>query len=445
MHVVFPMVCIPLHNRRDVRVMQINASTEAFEERRQSAFRINLADILQHVGPGQYQFIGVVSKAWHGLVHTVPSVNPVDTVTVLSRMTTYDAVFASTSRCRWALDTGFELGKKSATHAAGLLASIETLTMILEKLRPHTLVKTIISNRSIEVLQWAMTHMDSKNFDKGDEEGTKWYMCNEPWCTAAGFGNLQALQLLATHHTLRTSTDLIACAADSSHWHVVDYLRAQPEIERDDKSSLICLQAEARDQRVDIAQFLLKDHHKNEVHAVYRGSIHSGNIDKVRLLQRLYDEHFDITDGDFDEAVKGGHLYMCIYLVDNSSSEIIDDSSLLTAAELGHTHILKWGVNLVREQRSVNVRSLILRVACSTGCVDTLQFLYPHLPAEGNTAGFTHGLSYAAVRGFLEAAKWFKEKGGCWPSTLGDGSANWPNHLVEWARRENCTAPLHIT
>src|SRR6185437_3479680 len=97
-----------------------------------------------------------------------------------------------------------------------------------------------------------------------------------------------------------------------------------------------------------------------------------------------------ITNQEVDEAVKGGHLDMCIYLVDNSSSEIIDDSSLLTAAELGHTHILKWGVNLVREQRSVNVPALILRVACYTGCVDTLQFLYPHLPAEGNTAGFTH-------------------------------------------------------
>eukprot|EP00953_Heterococcus_sp_UTEX-ZZ885_P013914 7936-Heterococcus_DN1.PRE.6 len=271
-------------------------------------------------------------------------------------------------------------------------------------------------------------------------------MCNEPWCTAVGAGNLPALQLLATKHTLRTSTQLIACAADSSQWRVVDYLRAQPEIERDNESILICLQAEARDQRIDIAQFLLKEHHnKDEVHAIYRGSVHSGNIDKVRSLQRLFDEHFDITGDDFDEAVKGGHLDMCIYLVDNSSIEIIDDSSLLTAAELGHTDILKWGVNLVREQRSVEVRSLILRVACSTDCVDTLHFLYPHLPAEGNTAGFTHCLRYAAMGGFLEAAKWCKAKGACWPSTLGGGSANWPNHLVEWARSENCTAPLHIT
>jgi hypothetical protein len=438
--------------------MQMDASTEAFEERRQRAFRINLVDILQHVGPGQYQFIGGVSKAWHALVHSVPSVNrkrrysydeyfrsTVDTVTVLSRMTTYDAVFASTSRCRWALDTGFKFVQKSATRGAGVLASIETLTMILEQLEPHTLVETIIENRSIEVLQWALTHMDSIHFDKGEEEGSMWYIRNEPWSTAVGAGNLQALQLLATHHTLRTSTDLIAIAAGSSQWHVVDYLRAQPEIERDDESSLICLHAEARDQRIDIAQFLLKEPHKNEVNEVYMGSVQSGNIDKVRSLQRLFDEHFDITNQEVDEAVKGGHLDMCIYLVDNSSSEIIDDSSLLTAAELGHTHILKCGVNLVREQRSVNVPALLLRVACYTGCVDTLQFLYPHLPAEGNTAGFTHGLSYAAVRGFLEAAKWFKEKGGSWPSRLGDESANWPKHLVEWARSENCTAPLHIT
>jgi hypothetical protein len=439
--------------------IQINASIEAFEERRQRAFRTNLADILQYVGPGQYQFLGTVSKAWHGLVHTVPSVNrkrrysydkyfrsTIDTVTVLSRMTTYDAVFASTSRCRWALDTGFELGKKSATRGAGALASIETLTMILGKLSPHALVETIIMHRSIDVLQWALTHMDSTNFDKGEEESTKWYMCNEPWCTAVIAGNLQALQLLAAHHTLRASEQLIAIAATSSHWHVVDYLRAQPEIERDNECSLMCLHAEARDQRIDIAQFLLKEpHNKDEVNEVYMGSVQSGNIDKVRSLQRLFDEHFEITNQEVDEAVKGGHLDMCIYLVDNSSSESIDVSSILTAAELGHTHILKWGVNLVREQRSVEVRSLLLQVACYTGCVDTLQFLYPHLPAEGNTAGFTHCLNHAAVRGFLEAAKWFKAKGGSWPSTLGLESANWPQHLVEWAQSENCTSPLHIT
>jgi hypothetical protein len=452
--------------------MQINASTEAFEERRQRAFRINLADILQHVGPGQYQFIGVVSKAWHALVHSVPSVNrkrrysndkyfrsTIDTVTVLSRMTTYDAVFASTSRCHWALDTGLELGPKSATRGAGMYASIDTLTMIAEKLIPQTLIETIIIDRSIEVLQWALNH-----FDLGDGDTM---MMRQHWATAAATGNLHTLQLLATKHTLSASPGLIAGLASISQWHVVEYLRAQVSgVEwRDVHKMWSWLHSEARDERLDIDQFLLEHLRtqdeaemcvgipqweleqlaQDEVEAVYRGSVRSGNIYKVRSLQRLFDDHCELTVNEFEEAVKGGHLDMCIYLVDNSSSDIIDNSSLLTAAELGHTHILKWGVNLVREQRSVEVRSLLLRVACSTGCVDTLQFLYPHLPAEGNTAGFTHCLNHAAIRGFWEAAKWFKEKGGSWPSTLGGESANWPQQLVEWARRENCTAPLHIT
>jgi hypothetical protein len=248
----------PAKQENKKKAMKKNGSTESFDERRQRALSINLAEILQFVGPGQFQFDGLVSKAWHALIHTVSSVNrkkrhhysdtsTVDTFTVLSRMTTYDAVFASTSRCRWALDTGFKLVPKSATRAAGLHASIDTLTMILEQLKPHTLVKTIISDRSIDVLQWALTHLDSTNFDKGDEESTNWYMQLQPSSTS------------------------------------------------------------------------------------------------------------------------------------------------------------------------------------------------------GREHSWVHPLFEIAGRDFLEAAKWFKEKGACWPSTLGSESANWPNHLVEWARSENCTAPLHIT
>jgi hypothetical protein len=114
--------------------MSRNGRTTIFEERRERALSINLPQILQHVGPGQYQSIGLVSKAWHEVVHTVPSVNctnrlrqGIATYTVLSRMTTYDAVFESTSRFRWAYDTGFRLGAQCAIYAAGLYASTDTL------------------------------------------------------------------------------------------------------------------------------------------------------------------------------------------------------------------------------------------------------------------------------------------------------------------------------
>jgi hypothetical protein len=71
---------------------------------------------------------------------------------------------------------------------------------------------------------------------------------------------------------------------------------------------------EARDQRVDIHQFLLRElHTQGKVEAVYRGSVHSGNIQKVRSLQHLFNQHSEITGIEFEQAVQGGHL-SCLLL-----------------------------------------------------------------------------------------------------------------------------------
>jgi hypothetical protein len=405
-----------------------------------------LRQILEYVGPGHFQFLALVAKAWHAKVRDLPSVNRRSrrsrtTFTVLNRMTTCDAVFASTSRLLWALDTGFKCTDMWAMYAAGLYASIDTLTEIAEQLEPYIVFQAIIDDSRIDVFKWGLNYWSTI--------GNNPDLCYQfILATAADEGNLLALKLFAAKHKLCVSAKLLCRAVTNSHWHVVEYLKAQaPDVEWEHTDRVEWLYWEALDQRVDIVQFIQEQNHaKDAVEAVYHASLQSGDISTVRSLQPLFNEHFEITDAELDEAVGGGYLSMCLYLVEHSSSAIVRESVPHKAALRGHTDILRWSVDLlVRDHRDFDASMVILAVACTTGCVDTLQFLYPHLPAEGNTAGFTHGLSYAAVRGFLEAAKWFKEKGGSWPSTLGDESANWPKHLVEWARSENCTAPLHIT
>jgi hypothetical protein len=166
-----------------------NNDAEYFKGRREYALSIHLPQILQYVGPGQYQYVALVSKAWKVLVHTVPSVNRKSrrfisiTFTVLSRMTTCDAVFASTSRFLWALDTGYKYTEMWAMYAAGLYASIDTLALVAEKMEPYIVLQAIIDDNRVDGLHWALDYWSTI-----DNDPTLCY--HFIWATAAEAGNL---------------------------------------------------------------------------------------------------------------------------------------------------------------------------------------------------------------------------------------------------------------
>jgi hypothetical protein len=161
------------------------------------------------------------------------------------------------------------------------------------------------------------------------------------------------------------------------------------------------------------------------------------------------------------------HSWNSLVLPRTGTACIFDHTLMVAAAGAGHVHMLDFlrlhgcpllasavnaaaSANQVPALRWLHEHNPVLCMvsaslrAAKHGSIEAMAYILPHMGREvGRTLAeaLRNMLNAAGCHGQLDAAKWLRQQGAAWPSTMCVGLRRWSGAALEWAIAEGCTSP----
>jgi hypothetical protein len=248
---------------------------------------------------------------------------------------------------------------------------------------------------------------------------------------AAASGSVSVLAFLRQCDVAFT-VETACSAAAAGHLHVIDYLHAE-SCAFDERVYLLA----AATGHVHVLQRL------RELACAWNSKQLCSLEAAKGLLPVLQwaKQQGAVFDADnMAQAALFGHTAVCEYL--HSQQCPCDSTACTAAAKLCHLSTLRW----LLEYDCPYIARALWAVAAEQGYISVLSYL------QQQGIGVTvHTLSpllfIAGANSQLAAAQWLRAQGADWPGILSvdvDGELQqWEGAVLEWARVEGCTAPLH--
>jgi hypothetical protein len=397
-----------------------------------------LQQVLCSVGPGEWAFVALVTKAWRQAYLLVPA-QEITGRTLSGRKslfwcvpqcTLFSAAVVSQARMRILQKDRWRLASRHLQRAIG-----------------HWGSKTVFSSSEaygMPLSEWvSIGALHSCNPCRVEEFVKRG--CPLPVDAsevAAAFGSTSILSWLQQRGVV-LSADLFDTAASNGHLHVIEYL-----CNRGLQCTSEAANGAARGGHLQLLKTLQSRDCPFDWTKVAWHAARGGSIEVLQYLrqntQALFSRH------TIHHAASGGHTAALAYL--RSEGVPWELSACEGAAKHNHLDTLVW----LCEQGCLYQHWSVMRYAAEGGSVSALAYIHQR-PTEHDVGSAEYAsrmsrlLNVAGTNKQLAAAQWLRAQGAAWPEFLKyqyqskRGLRYWEGATLAWARSEGCTSPLSNT